>query len=114
VLALAWDLPRLWHAPTTQAKDRKRILRLLVKDITVARPLKEKKLSVHIRWQGGACSDLSVPLPPSVAEQIRYPAAIIDRVRDLARTLPEAQIAERFNSIEKILLMPPVSHTQQR
>ena len=102
VLALARDLPRLWHAPTTQAKDRKRMLRLLVKDITVARPLKEKKLSVHIRWQGGACSDLSVPLPPSVADQVRYPTAIIDRVRDLARTLPDAQIAEHFNR-EKVV-----------
>jgi hypothetical protein len=102
VLALARDLPRLWHAPTTQAKDRKRMLRLLVKDITVARPPKEKKLSVHIRWQGGACSDLSVPLPPSVADQVRYPTAIIDRVRDLARTLPDARIAEHFNR-EKVV-----------
>jgi hypothetical protein len=29
VLALAQDLPRVWHAPTTQAKVRKRMLRLL-------------------------------------------------------------------------------------
>jgi DNA invertase Pin-like site-specific DNA recombinase len=97
VLALARDLPRLWHAPTTQAKDRKRMLRLLVKDITVAKSLKERNLSVHIRWQGGACSDLTVPLPPRVADQVRYPTAIIDRVRDLARTLPNAQIAEQLN-----------------
>jgi DNA invertase Pin-like site-specific DNA recombinase len=97
VLALARDLPRLWHAPSTQAKDRKRMLRLLIKDVTVARPPDEKKLSVHIRWQGGACSDLSVPLPPSVADQVRYPTAVVDRVRDLARTLPDAQIAEHFN-----------------
>jgi DNA invertase Pin-like site-specific DNA recombinase len=33
--ALARDLPRLWKASTTRAKDRKRILRLLIKDITV-------------------------------------------------------------------------------
>ena len=102
VLALARDLPRLWHAPTTQAKDRKRMLRLLVKDITVAKSLKEKKLSVHIRWHGGACSDLTVPLPPSVADQVRYPTAIIERVRDLARTLPDARIAEHFNR-EKVV-----------
>src|SRR5208282_6493904 len=38
VLALARDLPRVWHAPTTQAKDRKRMLRLLIKDITVEKP----------------------------------------------------------------------------
>src|SRR5207248_1720789 len=34
VLALARDLPRLWRASTTEAKDRKRMLRLLIKDIT--------------------------------------------------------------------------------
>jgi DNA invertase Pin-like site-specific DNA recombinase len=102
VLALARDLPRLWHATTTQSKDRKRMLRLLIKDITIVRPPNEKKLSVHIRWQGGACSDLSVTLPPSVADQVRYPTAIIDRVRELARTLPDAQIAEHFNR-EKVV-----------
>jgi len=32
VLALVRDFPRLWHAPSTQAKDRKRMLRLLIKD----------------------------------------------------------------------------------
>ena len=30
VLALARDLPRLWRASTTEAKDRKRMLRLLI------------------------------------------------------------------------------------
>ena len=52
VLALAKDLPRVWHAPTTQAKDRKRMLRLLIKDITVEKPSTPKQLLVHFRWQG--------------------------------------------------------------
>src|SRR4051794_31595448 len=48
VLALARDLPRVWHAPTTQVKDRKRMLRLLIKDITVEKPLHPKQLLAHI------------------------------------------------------------------
>jgi len=64
VMALARDLPRLWHAPTTQTKDRKRMLRLLIKDITVEKSAVPKQLAVHIRWQGGACTDRSVQLPP--------------------------------------------------
>jgi len=32
VRLLADDLPRLWQAPTTTAKERKRVLRLLLKD----------------------------------------------------------------------------------
>ena len=51
LLSLAKDLPSLWGSPTTQDKDRKRILRLLVKDITVEK-LEVKKFVLHLRWQG--------------------------------------------------------------
>ena len=97
VLALATDLPRLWHAPTTQAKDRKRMLRLLIKDITVEKLLHPKRLLVHIRWQGGACNDICVQLPPNIADRLRYPAAVVDRVRHLAQNLPDREIADRLN-----------------
>lgn len=97
VLALAKDFPRLWHAPTTQSKDRKRMLRLLIKDITVEKPAQQKQLLVHVRWQGGLCTDLSVPLPPGIADRVRYPAAVIDKVRDLARHLLDRDIAEQLN-----------------
>src|SRR6266436_2207521 len=96
VLALARDLPRVWHAPTTQAKDRKRMLRLLIKDITVEKP-QPKQLLVHVRWQGGASTSHSVPLPPSIADRTRYPAPLVDRVRDLAQSLPDAQIVDRLH-----------------
>ena len=97
VLALARNLPRLWHAPTTQAKDRKRMLRLLIKDIAVEKPLHQKLLLVHVRWQGGACSDLTVQLPLNIADRKRYPAVLVDRVRELALSLPDAQIADQLN-----------------
>ena len=72
VLALARDLPRVWHAPTTQAKDRKRMLRLLIKDITVEKP-QPKQLLVHIRWQGGASTDRSIQLPLNIADRRALP-----------------------------------------
>jgi len=98
VLALARDLPRLWHAPTTQAKDRKRMLRLLIKDITVKKLVAEpKQLLVHIRWQGGASTERSVPLPPNIADRLRYPATVVERVRDLTHSLTDAQIADQLN-----------------
>jgi len=97
VLALARDLPRVWHAPTTSAKDRKRMLRLLIKDITVEKPLHAKQLLAHIRWQGGACTDLCLELPPNRADRVRYPAAVVDRVRHLAQSLPDGDIADGLN-----------------
>ena len=73
------------------------MLRLLIKDITVDKPDNQKQLLVHIRWQGGACSDLSLQLPLNIADRARYPAAVVERVRDLAHSLVDAQIADQFN-----------------
>src|SRR3984893_15273170 len=97
ILALARDLPRVWHAPTTQSKDRKRMLRLLIKDITVEKSPQQKQLLIHIRLQGGTSSDLPVQLLPNMADRMRYPAALVDRVRELAQSLSDAQIADQLN-----------------
>ncbi|MCF7993230.1 MAG: recombinase family protein [Chromatiaceae bacterium] len=96
VLALARDVPRLWQAPTTTAKDRKRMLRLLIKDITVEKSA-PKQLVLHLRWQGGACTEVALVLPPSAADQVRYPAEVVEQIRTLASTLNDAQIAEQLN-----------------
>jgi hypothetical protein len=96
---LAQDLPRLWHADTTAAKDRKRILRLLVKDITVERATDPARAVLHLRWQGGACEDISVLLPPPISDRLRYAQATIERVRHLALNdrLSDDQIAATLN-----------------
>jgi hypothetical protein len=73
------------------------MLRLLIKDITVEKPANQKQLLVHIRWQGGACSDVSVQLPPNIADRVRYPFAVVDRIRELARNSPDGEIADRLN-----------------
>ena len=97
ILALAKDLPRLWHAQSTKTKDRKRILRLLIKDITVEKHMEPKQAVLHIRWQGGACTDLTVKLPPRRADQVRCPDPIVARIRDLAIGLKDAEIVARLN-----------------
>lgn len=97
VLALAKDLPRLWNAPTTAAKDRKRMLRLMIKDITVEKPQDARQAVLHVRWQGGADSDIAVELPAPIADQMRYPSETVDRVRELACTMEDAAIAVEFN-----------------
>ena len=95
-LALAKDLPRLWQAPSTQAKDRKRILRLLIKDITVEK-VAPKKILLHLRWQGGTCEDLAVELPPNIADRLRYPSPIVEKVRQLAASVGDTEIAAALN-----------------
>lgn len=97
ILALAQDFPRLWNAPSTSSKDHKRILRLLIKDITVERLNKENKAILHIRWQGGSLENLEVLIPQKTSDKWRHSPEIIDRVRKLALTMTDKQIVEKFN-----------------
>jgi len=97
ILQLAGDFPRLWTAPTTEARDRKRMLRLLIKDITVVKGSEHKQLQLQIRWQGGATEVVELRLPANRPDVLRYPAAIIDRIRDLAREYADDDIAALLN-----------------
>jgi DNA invertase Pin-like site-specific DNA recombinase len=85
ILQLAGDVPRLWAAASTTSRDRKRILRLLIHDVTVAKdPNCKKLIRLHLRWQGGATETLNITLPPNRAEAVRYPAAFVARLQELA------------------------------
>jgi DNA invertase Pin-like site-specific DNA recombinase len=98
ILALARDLPRVWRAPTTQTKDRKRMLRLLIADITVEDRPQSREVILHVRWQGGACSDVTVIRPMPITERWRCPSALLERVRELSCHLTDAQVAQALNA----------------
>ena len=96
ILALAQDLPALWQAPTTTHTERKQLLRLLIKDVTISK--QGRVIQLAIRWQTNACSQLQImrPLPSPVAK--RTAPAVIERIRALAPTHTEAQIAAQLNA----------------
>ena len=60
---LAADLPALWNAPTTSARDRKRLLRTLIADVTVLPEPDRGKVRIGIRWHTGATDELTVDRP---------------------------------------------------
>jgi hypothetical protein len=97
VLALARDLPSVWRAPTTQPKDRKRMLRLLIRDITVEKLADARQVVLHVRWRGGACTDTAVALPSPIADQLLYPPQIIERIRELSNQISDRQIVQVLN-----------------
>jgi Recombinase zinc beta ribbon domain/Recombinase len=52
ILQLGKDFPRLWKASTTSTCDRKRMLRLLIRDITVAKDTDPKLLHLQVSLAG--------------------------------------------------------------
>jgi len=98
ILQLGKDFPRLWKAPTTSASDRKRMLRLLISDITVVKGPDPKLLRLQIRWQGGATETIEVRQRPNRADAVRYPEAFVTKIRTLAERHADKEIAVRLNA----------------
>jgi hypothetical protein len=96
ILDLAEDLPALWHAPTTTPAERKQLLRLLIKYVTLTKGA--ATITAAVRWQTGARTPVDVPRPPRSCDAKRTPAAVVDRVRTLAADHTDRQIAERLNT----------------
>jgi len=94
---LTSDLPTLWHAPTTSAKDRKRLLRTLIADITVLPEPDRAKLRVGIRWHSGATEELRTARRPSAMELHRTPAGAVELLRHLGPTRSDAELADELN-----------------
>ncbi len=80
---LVTDLPAIWDDPATPMRERKRIARLLLTDITVTRT--SDTITAHVRLAGGQHRTLTLPVPKRAWELRQTPAstiAEIDRLLD--------------------------------
>lgn len=96
--ALARDLPALWAAKSTAQRDRKRLLRALIADVTLTSKPEGRELSVGVRWRSGAAEQHTIERPKKRHEVTRTPAPAVELTRRLAVEHTNAQIAERLNA----------------
>jgi DNA invertase Pin-like site-specific DNA recombinase len=94
ILALASDFPRLWQDPTAPDRERKRMVRLLLEDVTLNR---DHQLTLQIRFKGGANKTLNLPLPSQSWKKWVTPSAVIDEIDQLLNNHTVPQIAAILN-----------------
>jgi len=92
ILALATDLPALWNAPETTFLEKKRILRLLIEDVTIVR--NGKSIKAHIRYKGGASETICVILSEAAGVIFKTPRETVQAVDKLLDSYTEGEIAE--------------------
>jgi hypothetical protein len=95
ILALASDFPRLWSDPATPDRERKRMVRLLLEDVTLNRG---EQISVQVRFKGGACRTLHLPLPLRYWQIRLTPATVVDEIDHLLNDHTVLQIAAILNA----------------
>jgi hypothetical protein len=96
IMALAKDFPRLWNDPRTPDRERKRMARLLITDVTV---LKGADITAQIRFNGDTTHTLHLELPKRSWELHQTPAKIVAQVDKLLDDQGDAQVARRLNAL---------------
>lgn len=95
IAALASDFPALWSDPRTPQRERKRMVRLLIDDATLARH--GANITVGIRFKAGQTTTLEVPVGLSATEIRRTPPDVIAAVDRLLDDHTDAGVADQLN-----------------
>ena len=103
ILALATDFPRLWRDPDTPARERKRMARLLIEDVTLLRG--DELLDVHVRFRGGGARSFHLPRPKPAADLRKLDPTIVAEVDRLLDDHTDSEIAAALNAAGR---QPPV------
>ena len=85
------DFPRVWKDPRTSDRDRKRMVRLLLEDVTVLK--QEEVIAVHVRFKGGVQQTITVP----VSRGRRSTPELIALIDQLLDDYTDAEVAEQLN-----------------
>ena len=94
ILALATNFPALWRDPNTPDRERKRMIRLLLEDITL---LRSEQITLQIRFKGGAAKTLTLPLPLNSWQQRQTSPDVVKKIDQLLDHHTYLQIAALLN-----------------
>jgi len=91
---LAGDFPKVWLDPETPDREKKRMIRLLIEDVTL---VKQEKVTMHVRFKGGATRSLELPLPLLAIDMRTTSEAAVREIDRLLDTHTEGEIALMLN-----------------
>ncbi len=94
ILSLATDFPKLWQDSHTTDQDRKRMVRLLIEDVTL---IKGETITVNIRFRGGATRTLNLQRPLSSAQARKTRPEVVSEIDRLLDRYTEAEIAAELD-----------------
>jgi len=98
IRSLARDIPQLWHADTTTAAERQRIIRFLIEQIEVRVQGETDQVELAIRWAGGFISQHRLARAVQTYEQLVDYPRLRARIAELrAEGQSMVAVTERLN-----------------
>jgi DNA invertase Pin-like site-specific DNA recombinase/lipase chaperone LimK len=95
IRALSADFPRIWNDPRTPASERKRMVALLIEDVTLKRT---NVIEVHVRFRGGQTTSLAVPRPVPIARIRKTRPEVIEVLDHLLEKCSDREAADYLNA----------------
>lgn len=96
IRALAADFPRVWNDPRTAPLERKRMVALLIEDVTL---VKAETIAIHVRFRGGQSTSLTVARPVPIARVRKTLPEAIQMLDHLLDSCSDKEAAVRLNTL---------------
>ena len=94
ILALTTNFPAVWADPNTPHRERKRMLALLIEDVTLT---KQRHVTAAIRFRGGATTTLTLPRPLTVQQLRATHVEVREQIDILLDEYTDAHIVHVLN-----------------
>ena len=92
---LAADFPALWTDPATPQRERKRIARILIEDVTLN---KTDQIHLHVRFRGGQNQTLTTPIPANAWQARQTNPDTLARIDQLLDDHTDGETAKQLNA----------------
>jgi len=86
----------VWNDPRTVPLERKRLIALLLEDVTL---LNQDDVTVHVRFRGGKSHSFTVPRPLPMSRIRKTRPEVVAALDELLETCNDRRAAERLNEL---------------
>jgi hypothetical protein len=87
------DFPRVWRDPRTSDRDRKRMVRLLLEDVTLLQH--QEVITAQVRFKGGSTETITV----ATSRGRRHPPQLLVLIDQLLKDYTDSGVAEQLNHL---------------
>ena len=96
IMQLVDNFPAIWNNPKTPDIEKKRIVRLIIEDVTL---IKKEQVTMHIRFRGGATRTIITPRPKLMCEVRKTSQEVVEMIDHLLNSHRDTEVAEIMNTM---------------
>jgi DNA invertase Pin-like site-specific DNA recombinase len=93
---LSEDFRKIWEDESVEEKDRKKIIRYLIEDVTLLKD--ETGITAHVRFKGGTTETIRLPKPLKSYETWTTSKLVLDFLDEQAENHTKKELAELLNA----------------